>query len=154
MLNGDLWTKNEKALSELFFELVPPSGKAESKAGEIVRATNRIIYRFFNDGDHIGIGYGRETCNAAARFLLTEAGVKVADFVGHLWGLPYEDEYERYLDYLGDAVIELIHDHPELREQPTRDMYDYDDPEEDYDDEDFDEYEYYNGEDDDENSDF
>ena len=82
---------------------------------------------------------------------MNEAGVKVADFVGHLWGLPYEDEYERYLDYLGDAVIELIHEHPELKEQPTRDMYDYDDPEEDYDDEDFDEY---YEEDDDEGSDF
>lgn len=27
---------------------------------------NRISYRNWNDGDHIGVGYGRETCNPAA----------------------------------------------------------------------------------------
>ena len=46
----------------LFKELVPISGKADSLAGEIVRAISRIGYRFYNDGDQLGIGYGKETC--------------------------------------------------------------------------------------------
>ena len=133
---GELWTKNEKELTELFDELVPPVGKAESKAGEIIRAVNRIIYRFFNDGDHIGIGYGKETLNAPARFLLMETNANVSNIITHLWGLPFTDEYERYLDYLGDAVIELLKTNPELRSEPTKDMFDYSDEIEDVDDSD------------------
>ena len=37
-------TKNEERLSKLFKELVPDMGKAESLAGELVRAINRIGY--------------------------------------------------------------------------------------------------------------
>ena len=46
-------TKNEERLSKLFKELVPDMGKAESLAGELVRAINRIGYRFCNDGDMV-----------------------------------------------------------------------------------------------------
>ena len=133
-----LWTKNEKKLSELFNELVPARGKADSMAGEIVRATNQIIYRYFNDGDKIGIGYGKETCNAPARFLLMVGGLKVGDVVSRLWGLEYDDEYEMYLDDLGDEVIALLKKHPELRNETTKDMWDYEEPE-DVDDSDWEE---------------
>ncbi len=133
-----LWTKNEKKLSELFNELVPARGKADSKAGEIVRATNQIIYRYFNDGDKIGIGYGKETCNAPARFLILEGGLKVGDVVSRLWGLEYDDEYEMYLDDLGDEVIALLKKHPSLRKETTKDMWDYETPE-DVDDSDWEE---------------
>ena len=63
-------TKNHERINQLFEELVPASGKAESLAGELVRAMARIGYRWYNDGDQVGIGYGRETCNPAARFLI------------------------------------------------------------------------------------
>lgn len=62
--------KLSKKMDELFDELVPSCGKAETEAGEIVRAFSRIAYRYFNDGDKLGIGYGNETCNAAGRYLL------------------------------------------------------------------------------------
>ena len=35
----------------------------------IIRAFSRIAYRFENDGDMLGKGYGRETCNPAGRYL-------------------------------------------------------------------------------------
>ncbi len=63
-------TKNHERINQLFEELVPASGKAENLAGELVRAMARIGYRWYNDGDQVGIGYGRETCNPAARFLI------------------------------------------------------------------------------------
>lgn len=44
-------TKNEDRINELFKELVPDTGKADSLAGELVRAMSRIGYRFYNDGD-------------------------------------------------------------------------------------------------------
>lgn len=63
-------TKAEKRIEDLFEELVPTSGKADTVAGEIIRAIARISYRNYNDGDHIGVGYGNETCNPPARYLM------------------------------------------------------------------------------------
>lgn len=59
-----------KQIDALFEELVPSMGKADTEAGEIVRAYCRIAHRWFNDGDKLGIGYGNETCNAAGRYLM------------------------------------------------------------------------------------
>ena len=56
-------TVSTKKLSRMFDEHVPMSGKADTVGGEIVRAISRIGYRWWNDGDHIGVGYGNETCN-------------------------------------------------------------------------------------------
>ena len=47
-------TKNEERINKLFKELVPETGKADSLAGELVRAMSRIGYRFYNDGDQLG----------------------------------------------------------------------------------------------------
>lgn len=69
-------TKNEERINKLFKELVPETGKADSLAGELVRAMSRIGYRFYNDGDQLGIGYGKETCNPAGRSLETRATTK------------------------------------------------------------------------------
>lgn len=71
-------TKNEDRINKLFKELVPDTGKADSLAGELVRAMSRIGYRFYNDGDQLGIGYGKETCNPAGRFLGAKGNDKIA----------------------------------------------------------------------------
>ena len=70
-------TTAEKRLNQLFDELVPARGAAKTVAGEIVRAISRIGYRNYNDGDHIGVGYGNETCNPAARYLSAKCGEAV-----------------------------------------------------------------------------
>ena len=72
-------TKNHERINQLFEELVPASGKAENLAGELVRAMARIGYRWYNDGNQVGIGYGRETCNPAARFLIHKGNKEVSD---------------------------------------------------------------------------
>lgn len=126
-------TTREK-MEELFEELVPTSGKAESKAGEIVRAFARINYRYFNDGDKVGIGYGKETCNPAARFLVHESNDEIADLVAALNGLCNDRAYEAVLEDLESAVCEYVCGHPELRDEETADMFDYRDPNEDVDD--------------------
>ena len=128
-------TKNEERLDKLFEELVPASGKAENLAGELVRATMRILYRCFNDGDHLGVGYGKETCNPAGRFLAMNASKEIADLVYGLWGMVSDDGYDAVLDILVGKVADYIEQHPELREQPTEDMWSYRDKYEDVDDE-------------------
>ncbi len=118
----------------LFEELVPPMGKADSLAGEIIRAVCRIGYRFFNDGDQLGIGYGKETCNAAGRFLVKWGNDKIADTVADMFGLYPEEKYEAKLEELLHAVVEYIERNPQLRRAETDDMFDYYDEDEDVDD--------------------
>lgn len=127
-------TKNEDRINKLFEELVPTSGKADSLAGELVRATARIGYRFFNDGDMVNQGYGKETCNPAARFLIAKGNAEISSLTVALWEIFSEDAYEKVLDTLEGAVADYIKQNPDLRSQPTKDMWDYRDMAEDWDD--------------------
>lgn len=116
----------EDRINELFEELVPASGKADTVAGEIVRATCRIGYRYFNDGDHIGIGYGKETCNPAARYLMAKAGKDVAETVRAMWGMYPDDLYEKALELLEEKVVAYIEANPELKTtENINDMNDF-----------------------------
>lgn len=127
-------TKNENRINKLFEELVPTSGKADSLAGELVRATARIGYRFFNDGDMVNQGYGKETCNPAARFLIAKGNAEISSLTVALWEIFSEDAYEKVLDTLEGAVADYIKQNPDLRKQPTEDMWSFRDAEEDQDD--------------------
>lgn len=124
----------EQRIHQLFEELVPFAGKTENLAGEIIRAICRIGYRFSNDGDHLGIGYGKETCNPAGRFLKENTNEEIAGIVGAMWGNPDESAYEKQLDSLAEAVLEYVESHPELRTRETEDMFSYYDADEDVDD--------------------
>lgn len=114
-------------LTTAFDLLVPTSGKADTEAGELIRAVMRILYRDFNDGDLFYQGYGIETCGDAVAFLCDK--------------LPYlEREFEeiamqnmegqRYTDALNDiayGVLDHIYDFPELiSKKNTEDMFDFD----------------------------
>ena len=126
--------KNEERITKLFEELVPASGKADSLAGELVRAINRIAYRFYNDGDQVGIGYGKETCNPAARFLLAKGSEEIKDYAAAIWQVYSENAYEKILDNLAGAVADYVEQTPELRNTPTEDMWNFYDKYEDVDD--------------------
>ncbi len=127
-------TKNEDRINKLFKELVPDTGKADSLAGELVRAMSRIGYRFYNDGDQLGIGYGKETCNTAGRFLGAKGNDKIAKLTADAWAVYSEEAYEKVLDILCGAVAAYVEQNPDLRNQPTEDMWDFKDEEEDQDD--------------------
>ena len=114
-------------LNELFEELVPSAGPAETKAGELVRAVSRIGYRFYNDGDKIGVGYGNETCNSAARFITTVYdGEDFAATVAGMWGLTSDRFYEAGLYLLVEQVVKFLEAHPELKEQENEDDFPFD----------------------------
>ena len=61
--------ETEKRISVLFDKLVPGSGNADTVEGEIIRALNRLIYRWGNDGDLFWSGYGAETAGPAMEYL-------------------------------------------------------------------------------------
>ena len=134
--------KLREKMDELFEELVPSMGKADTEAGEIVRAYSRIAYRYFNDGDKLGIGYGNETCNAAGRYLLRHdhGNSDVVESISSMWGQYSDKRYEAALDKLGWAVLQIIGENPALRETETEDMWDHFVKDEDVDDYDDDEW--------------
>lgn len=114
-------TKTEDRINELFDLLVPMSGPAGTVAGEIIRAISRIGYRNYNDGDHIGIGYGKETCNPAARYLVTVCDENVSNAVYDAWGIYSDDTYDAALQVLEEAVLAYLDEHPELQETENKD---------------------------------
>ena len=130
-------TAAEQRINTLFEELVPGSGKADTVAGEIIRAVSRIAYRNSNDGDHVGVGYGKETCNPAARYLMVRAGRGVREAVLNMWGIYDDSAYDAAVEALEVAVLSYLEDRPELKTTAnSEDMWDYRYEKEDVDDED------------------
>lgn len=134
-------TATENKINELFEELTPDLGKADTVAGEIVRAICRIGYRNKNDGDHIGVGYGNETCNPAARYLMKFGDERIDNAICKIWGVYADEIYDKGLQELEEAVLEYLEEHPELKTTVNNeDMWDYrtdedeDDPEYDVED--------------------
>lgn len=114
--------------------LIPPIGKADSMAGEIARAANQIVYRYLNDGDMVNVGYGKETCNPAARFLLSHRNGFIQSLTKNLWNALTEKIYQFILVSFATAVADYIAANPNLRDIPADDMWDYKNPAEDVDD--------------------
>ena len=129
-------TNIDEKLNELFRDLVPNVGKADTLAGEIIRAITRIGYRWYNDGDMINKGYGKETCNAAARFLMYNTNDTIRKYIADIADTQCfpSDIYEDRLQELKIEVFNYIEKHPETRGQETEDMFSYFDEEEDRDD--------------------
>lgn len=124
-------TGEKERIVELFEELVPARGKADSVAGELVRAANRIGYRYSNDGDHVGsIDYGSETCNAAARYIQAHATPEISKMVDGLWDFAGLDStYQMMVDQMCQAVADYVDENPQLLEEETEDMWTHTRPE-------------------------
>ena len=78
--------------------------------------------------------YGKETCNPAGRFLGAKGNDKIAKLTADAWAVYSEEAYEKVLDILCGAVADYVEQNPDLRNQPTEDMWDFKDEEEDQDD--------------------
>lgn len=104
----------ESQLNYLHDLLVPSTGKADSVAGELVRAIVRLIYRDKNDGDKFYEGYGLETCGSSAQYLANRG------FEDTIYNIietcPYrdEEEYSKSLIKLGKSIIDVLTTNPEL----------------------------------------
>ena len=132
----------EKDSEILFDALVPGSGHADSLGGELLRAAERIAYRYYNDGDMAGEGYGRETVNPAVRYMVFAVrpttsplyGI-VKDFYRFInYGCDVNDkEYESMvMRLLRLTVIHIVEN--ELWNVPNQhDMHDFKDPDVDVD---------------------
>ncbi len=132
----------------LYDKLVPGQGDAETVEGEMLRAINRIVYRFYNDGDKYFEGYGTETAGPAHSFLVN-ANHPLKSAMIKLFDEPSGDNsYERMLK----DVLDMILDHIESRQgKYTKNtlggIFNYE-PEFEEDEDDYDDDDYYDDEDD------
>ena len=92
-------------IDDWFEFLVPSTGKADTVAGELVRAISRIGYRYFNDGDMFYSGYGRETCGSDVAYLLDFIDSIEDDYA---YGDETEDNSFDYLDDLRTCIYEAV----------------------------------------------
>lgn len=123
----------EDRINVMFNEFVPHFGKADTVAGEIIRAIARISYRNYNDGDRIGVGYGKETCNPAARYLMTNTNREIADAIALFFSGVSEDIYDDMLKDLEGKILDYLEQNPALKTTPNnKDMWDYETSEDYY----------------------
>ena len=82
-------------IDTLFNFLVPSSGKADTVAGEIIRATMRILYRYYNDGD----SYCDETCINSYQYLCYISYNYRVDRESDIAEVFAHGDYGHYVDY-------------------------------------------------------
>lgn len=97
----------DKRNDVLFEKLVPISGKCATLEGETLRAINRIIYRYFNDGDYWFDGYGIETAGPAETFLRQFAPIDLRVELENS-NCTEDEEYERHLIIILNKIITYI----------------------------------------------
>lgn len=97
----ELETRNGR----LFDLLVPAMGETTSIEGETLRALNRVIYRFYNDGDVWWKGYGCETAGPAAAFLAS----RHTDMFPELWHGIRDSEGREDNAYIEPLIKALEH---------------------------------------------
>lgn len=100
-----------------FAALVPATGRADTVAGEIVRAFHKIDYRYFNSGDIYFEGYGIETCGSASVYLGTHTNKLIENLVINLDLNEAETRhvrYENFLETLAKAIATFLRANPAL----------------------------------------
>ena len=149
----------EKRNEVLYDKLVPGSGNSDFIEGEMLRAINRIVYRFYNDGDFFYKGYGAETAGPAHSFLINsreipfEIQMTLKSIFNKIMKSSYpadgsEDEiYERGIKMALEQILDHIEGKDGNYTESDEDMFNY---ESEYEDEEEDDYDdYYDEEDDD-----
>jgi hypothetical protein len=163
-INEFIGGNTEKRISALFDKLVPDSGNAATVEGEIIRAINRIIYRWGNDGDLFWSGYGAETAGPAMEFLTDASDIpleirtKFRAWENDNFGKDYDKKELENLAQIALQYVEMkvregdlspnnddIFNYGQKYIDYVRDMEDEEDEYDDYyDDEDEDDEDYYN----------
>ena len=143
-IGGELEDRNEP----LFDKLVPGQGTAETLEGEMLRAVNRLVYRYYNDGDKYNEGYGTETAGPAHSFLVNAVHplrAKMDSIMGE--EKLSDNEYESMLKMVLGLILDYIESKEgEYTKNTQGDIFDYEseyEDEDDYSDYDDDEYDYY-----------
>lgn len=101
---GHLSETDDAKFNELFDKYVPACGKANTLGGEIVRTINRIVYRYYNDGDTVDRYYGNEYNHLRACDTFLNMYCPAYHSLSNINELEYEknlcDRLKKVFDYL------------------------------------------------------
>lgn len=103
--------KPSDILDDIFSIVVPREGKADTVAGEIVRAMMRVLYRMYNDGDKFYEGYGLETVAPSVAYLMDTIPAvddRVRNMFEDLWKYDSDDAYEKALESMSRDCLDHI----------------------------------------------
>ena len=104
--------KHQELLDRLSNELIPASGTAKTRPGELLRAAERLYYRWYNDGDRIKaspcISLEGSSAINAWNFLLKFPGYDAGELAIKLYTATSEEEYKNRLEEMLDAVLEYV----------------------------------------------
>lgn len=134
----------------LYDKLVPGRGDAETVEGEMLRAINRIAYRFYNDGDKYFEYYGTETAGPAHSFLVN-ANHPLRSAMRKILDEPSGDaSYERMIKDALDMILDYIESRRgKYTKNTLGGIYDYEPEFEEEEEDDYDNYDDYDDEEDD-----
>lgn len=114
--------KHQEAYTKEWEELVPSSGKAGTLQGEVLRASSRLYYRWFNDGDRISNGGAPVDSSAENAWGFLHLAVTRMPASRELAAIRWlaettaaaagEEEYEAALEALADAAVEFAATRP------------------------------------------
>ncbi len=111
----ELINQGKDPIDAYFEVLVPGNGKADTVAGELVRAMMRILYRDWNDGDRFFAGYGMETAMPSAAYIMDTLGGAIKNTLVDIAESELEeDSYTAAIENVSDMLIKHLKDHPEL----------------------------------------
>ena len=142
-LQEPLKSRNEA----LWDKLVPSSGPSKFVEGEMLRAMNRLVYRWYNDGDKFFEGYGAETAGPAHSFLVNSSQInreeqrKLESLFDAVVGTYGDEEYEKMLNQVAEIILSYIEGISEDQyEELGREMFDFEPEYEDEEEDDYDDY--------------
>lgn len=119
--------ESEDPIETAFELLVPGSGKADTVAGEMVRAMMRILYRDYNDGDMFYDGYGIETCGDAVAYLCDKIPDLEDKFEDIAMRRLTEERYTQAIKAISEDLLDEIYADPDLvTTKNDEDMFDFD----------------------------
>ena len=112
---GGLPEKENKEFDAWYDKYVPAYGNCETLAGEIIRAINRLVYRYYNDGDTVDDYCGNEYNHnrACDNFLCSH--VKGYVTLGGIDEFDFEDAVCNRLRFIYD----YLKANPQLFETPN-----------------------------------
>lgn len=89
---------------------LPPRGEGESKATQIVTAINRLIYKWYNDGDVFDNTHGMKgwlnDVSDCANWLDKNTKEEASEILHRIYECRNDDEYEEILKSLADTLLD------------------------------------------------
>ena len=108
---GGLNAEDNKTHDALYDMYVPACGKASTVGGEILRAINRIVYKFYNDGDTVARYYSSSYNHSygAEKYLR----LHVPSYIP-MREIDDDTEFEEYACFNLKRVLDYLKENPQL----------------------------------------